>query len=781
MLKRFFGCLICFIVISSVAFSAGGTEPQTLDVKTENEEISIVVNRAISIKYNDKYLKFYDALSRDVYPISYNGSTYLPVRAISGLFNTSILWNGLENKIYLDSSLGIVDNNSVEKIDGNSSKLEAKFDKGILNRKIKIDKAGVILSFKDEQGNTVFPISYESTTYLPVRALANVFHRSIYYESETNTVLLFDSEKELVEYTNPEKDKPYYKYLNIDDSFFDTVKTLEVDNKLPAFYDEKYPFNENNDRVIVLNKLGDNVIYIDTSKDKNDFIYSYNTFTKKTILITKLDKTRYVDKSSNTVTRISVLKNGEKDFGICYDVCGWEYIFITSKDKIYIFDGGTVGYLYMVDVTNKMSREIYRTDKEVHAILKENKIYILEDNIICVDLDSWEKSEFDQKYKDTLNNFTLKLTSSYLGQILYNREPKCVPELIFSEKEFQDIRNKSWVDYLINDKEVQYSVGVDPSCFAYVDNDTGYVYKVTIYMHTSANYTPMPDKLLPLISNYYYYNRETKEINLLNSVDYRTSDMISQSGKKILKEQFDNYAKRFDDQDVQECVTNSYSEIVKDYFASFGNIEKLKLYNYLFKYNSDGDDTAVLYKHYNWFHTYPVPSGEITLEYAILNDGLSSSLLQYAEDPVTGKNIYEDKIERTLKEIDAYESDILKSLKRQSINLKEALPSNYVPQDKYYFKLNSIVLNFDNEFLDYDNTARPKIIQIIVNDYPLKKVTLEDSKNNHIIDINYTTTDIENPIKVKILVLDTYKGKITQDIYIRYALPDIESNIPQGR
>ena len=24
-----------------------------------------------------------------------------------------------------------------------------------------------------------------------------------------------------------------------------------------------------------------------------------------------------------------------------------------------------------------------------------------------------------------------------------------------------------------------------------------------------------------------------------------------------------------------------------------------------------------LYKHYNWFHTYPVPSGEITLEYAI--------------------------------------------------------------------------------------------------------------------------------------------------------------------
>ncbi len=93
MLKRFFGCLICFIVISSVAFSAGGTEPQTLDVKTENEEISIVVNRAISIKYNDKYLKFYDALSRDVYPISYNGSTYLPVRAISGLFNTSILWN----------------------------------------------------------------------------------------------------------------------------------------------------------------------------------------------------------------------------------------------------------------------------------------------------------------------------------------------------------------------------------------------------------------------------------------------------------------------------------------------------------------------------------------------------------------------------------------------------------------------------------------------------------------------------------------------------------------
>lgn len=60
---------------------------------SNNETISALLNRDLKVVYNGVEQHFTDAAGQPVYPISYNNSTYLPVRAISGLVDLPIDFN----------------------------------------------------------------------------------------------------------------------------------------------------------------------------------------------------------------------------------------------------------------------------------------------------------------------------------------------------------------------------------------------------------------------------------------------------------------------------------------------------------------------------------------------------------------------------------------------------------------------------------------------------------------------------------------------------------------
>jgi len=55
----------------------------------------------ITIRYNGDIQTLRDANGGEVYPLSYNGTTYLPVRAISGLVNLPVDWDGATNTVFL--------------------------------------------------------------------------------------------------------------------------------------------------------------------------------------------------------------------------------------------------------------------------------------------------------------------------------------------------------------------------------------------------------------------------------------------------------------------------------------------------------------------------------------------------------------------------------------------------------------------------------------------------------------------------------------------------------
>ena len=67
----------------------------------ENENITPLLNRDLKITYNGNFQTFTDVNGNIVYPLSYNDTTYLPVRAVSSLVNLPIAWDGANYTVVL--------------------------------------------------------------------------------------------------------------------------------------------------------------------------------------------------------------------------------------------------------------------------------------------------------------------------------------------------------------------------------------------------------------------------------------------------------------------------------------------------------------------------------------------------------------------------------------------------------------------------------------------------------------------------------------------------------
>ena len=68
------------------------------------ETISAYLNYGITVKYNGEAQELIDADGNKVYPITYNGTTYLPVRAISNILGVEVNWDGKTKTVLLEGS-----------------------------------------------------------------------------------------------------------------------------------------------------------------------------------------------------------------------------------------------------------------------------------------------------------------------------------------------------------------------------------------------------------------------------------------------------------------------------------------------------------------------------------------------------------------------------------------------------------------------------------------------------------------------------------------------------
>lgn len=178
-IKKSFAILLFLLVIgSSLVYAAL--------IPTE-----VILNQNLTITYNDEIQRFKNVNGEVVYPISYAGTTYLPIRSISCLFKTGIQWDGNTNSIYLGSGdLDTIAAESIPEFIAGTNQTITTY----LNEDIKIYHSGEVQTFKDVNGKIVYPLSYNGTTYLPVRAISNLYNANIEWVAETSTVAITKNE-----------------------------------------------------------------------------------------------------------------------------------------------------------------------------------------------------------------------------------------------------------------------------------------------------------------------------------------------------------------------------------------------------------------------------------------------------------------------------------------------------------------------------------------------------------------------------------------------------------
>lgn len=134
-----------------------------------------------------------DANQNRVEPFIYNGTTYLPVRAVGNAFERRILWDQDTMTVTIGESFHhswiqhatkpLIDD--VERTEKVIKDLEGVVTSGVT---VMID--GKKLEATDANGNPVEPLIYNGTTYLPLRAVAGALKEPVNWDGDEYNIWL---------------------------------------------------------------------------------------------------------------------------------------------------------------------------------------------------------------------------------------------------------------------------------------------------------------------------------------------------------------------------------------------------------------------------------------------------------------------------------------------------------------------------------------------------------------------------------------------------------------
>ncbi len=179
------GVVCLLVLLSALILPASAVEPS---------QVTVEMRPSVKVVVDGMERTFYDATGKEVHVLYYNGTHYLPVRAIGELMGRNVNWDGASRTITLSSprtaaaTSGQPDNASKDKL----ITVEQRPD-------IRIVVDGTKRDFTDAKGAAVYPLLNSGTNYLPVRAIGELMGKTVAWNAQTRTITLSGGEPQVTD------------------------------------------------------------------------------------------------------------------------------------------------------------------------------------------------------------------------------------------------------------------------------------------------------------------------------------------------------------------------------------------------------------------------------------------------------------------------------------------------------------------------------------------------------------------------------------------------------
>ena len=189
--------LVFVCAIISLGIVASATVMAAALSSEPREVVNVHLSSDITIQVGDQVKSFFDANGMHVFPLIYQGTTYLPVRAISALMDESIEWDAASRTVFIGRTL----TNPGASMPSAGNYARPGYVPYFLRPAVEIVEAlklrDIIImhnfevqNFVDVNGNTVYPINFQGSNYLPVRAIAGLMGETIEWDPEQRRIFI---------------------------------------------------------------------------------------------------------------------------------------------------------------------------------------------------------------------------------------------------------------------------------------------------------------------------------------------------------------------------------------------------------------------------------------------------------------------------------------------------------------------------------------------------------------------------------------------------------------
>lgn len=221
---------------------------ETPETPPPRKIIDIYVRPDVAIFYKGQEMAFYSSQKDRVYPIIYNGSTYLPLRAVSALMERAIEWDNYSKSIFIGKTFqdpaGITRGSTYAAVamTGATPPEDSLRVKATLRPDVQVFYEFQIKKFKDASGKSVYPIIYEGSSYLPLRSISLLMKEEVVWDNVRKQIIIGqkDTEGEGSNTDNPPK-----------------VTNSAIDQMSFIFMREKEIYNEVSEKIVEIIKVKD--------------------------------------------------------------------------------------------------------------------------------------------------------------------------------------------------------------------------------------------------------------------------------------------------------------------------------------------------------------------------------------------------------------------------------------------------------------------------------------------------------------------------------------------